>query len=280
MLAQSLDSIFNSPPHFILDHISSSDQIEVDNEGNIYLLSNTYQSIYKYLSITRYDSSIFIGGQSQREEGLSNPVKISSDNRQSLYVLDDVARRIILLNTNFQLIREMDFLELNTSIDRFIDQQDVFPQSFCLNLAGEIFVLNQLDNRISKTNVFGEIEISFGGTDYGEGSLYHPVDIQASSDNFVFVSDTSSQQLMVYNNFGIFQYSIKPETSIRWKAFHLFEKFLICFNEHSMSIHYLIDQSSKEFHFPDTKPVKDLYINRQFIYLLQENAVLLYNFKE
>lgn len=278
-MGQALDSVFQQTPYIELDHLPICDQLEVDNELNIYLLSREELRIYKYLNITHYDSSIVIGGQSQREEGLSNPAKLDLNNRQSLYVLDDIARRIILLNTNFQLVRQLDFLDVDPTLIRFEEQQDLFPQSFCLNTVGEIFVLNQLDNRVLKMNLFGEIETIFAGTNYGEGSLFQPVDIQATIDNLIFVSDIKQQKITVFNNFGTFQSNIRPKGVIKWNSFHIFENYLICFNERQILIQNLLDNSFQESTFPQGVLVKDVYVNRQFIYLLMENAVLLYNFK-
>lgn len=276
---QQLDSIFSQKPFLTLDRLPVCDQIEVDNELNIYLLCPEVLGVYKYLYITQYDSSIFIGGQNQREEGFSNPAKLALNNRQSVYVLDDITRRIILLNTNFQLVRQLDFLDVDPTLIRFEEQQDLIPQSFCLNSIGEIFVLNQLNNKILKVNLFGEIETIFAGTDYGEGSLFQPIDIQSTVDNLLFVSDTNLQQISVFNNFGTFQSTILPEGDIKWNSFHIFEKSLICFNERHMVIQNLLDLSLSVYQFPEGIKVKDMYVSRQFIYLLLENAVLLYNFK-
>lgn len=259
---------------------SACESLEVDNEGNILLLDTDQSQLYKLFHNTRYDSAIVIGGKSHRNEGFLHPVKISVKNRQNLYLLDDVARRIILLNTNFKPAGEFNFLSPIISRQGFREEIDIYPVNFDISVDGTQFILNQLDNKIYVFDPSGNFQLSFGGLDYGQGALTAPVDVQVNEKNYVFVSDTIAGEIIVFDNFGVYRTTKKPQPAFRWKKFQIAGNTLLCFDPKNIYLENMLTGQSYTIVVPTGQPVTDLKLKGEYLYLLQKNAVNLYHIGE
>ncbi|MEM7658909.1 MAG: hypothetical protein AAF399_22490 [Bacteroidota bacterium] len=253
-------------------------QIQVDTEGNIFLLYPEKSRLEKHLILAEYDSSIFIGGKSNRQEGFLRPTKIAIANRQSVFVLDEALKRISQVNTNLQVIQEMNFLDFETDLQNSGTDLRMYPRDMSINPTGEAFLLNDFDNKIIKINPFGEIEVVFAGLDFGEGSLYEPVQLLATENRLVFVSDTSEQALKVFDAFGVYRYTLEPETSFRWARVAIGQQKIFCFSPRQLFIQHLASGTQQEFYLPRDFRLMDLAIQGERIYLLGENEVHLYRF--
>ncbi|MCB0840336.1 MAG: hypothetical protein KDD63_14820 [Bacteroidetes bacterium] len=268
------DGLFNNP-ELTITEIPAASNMDIDDEGNILLIDPVKSQVFKLLKDTRYDSSIVIGGRNQREEGFLSLKKVVSKNRQSIYILDDADRRITLLNTNLKIIGNTHFLNL----ENFDNDEEIYPISFDISIAGEQYVLNQQDNRIYKFNPFGKLENVFGGLDYGAGSLFHPVDVIVSANNFVYVVDTSAQNLMVFDNYGVFRYKLEIKAPFRWSQVSVSASLIICYNQSQVYIENI--QSGKNQLFKPELPnrIRDVKIKGSSIYLLTEKEIFLYKIK-
>lgn len=193
-------------------------EMEIDGEGNIYLLDTQNNIIAKFFASTQYDSVFSIGGKSARKEGFMHLTHLSIKNRQSLYVLDEAARRVSMLNTNLKVTEQMDFLSANTANDNTTDIQ---PIGFDVSNAGELFVLNGWDNKVYKYNAFGPTEVIFGGVDAGEGNLQNPDCVWVGDDNLVWISDTVNALCKVFDLYGIYQTTYTTPKTEKWQVFHV-----------------------------------------------------------
>ena len=273
VLAQNRDSLFSNFHLSLPLPTTDCAQMEVDSEGNVYLLHTGENKLFKYLSGSGFDSLISLGGKSVRQEGLIQPIKFSASNRQNTYVLDEASRRILVLSPNFRVNEAIDFTKLNYGFELQKNSQDIYPLSFDVNPAGELFVLNQWDNKVYKL-LPGEITLAFGGTDFGEGSLWNPTDIRVSSDNLIWVKD--EQVLKVYDAFGHFRYTVHPKAPFKWQQFRLQGNFLLCFDQHTLFMRHLSTQESSLHTFPDHDSVVDIQLSREYVYLLFRNTLALY----
>lgn len=244
----------------------------VDAEGNIILLSEDYGSIYKYLRIARYDSAVVLGGKGSSEEAFLQATKIAAYNRQQLFVLDGVQSRLLVFNPNLKLLRSIDFLKLQQASDEITQ---LFPLSFSVNAFGEIFILNQFDNRIYKFNPAGSLELSFGGTDYGEGRLYAPFELHAHTDQRIYVADSMQEGIVVYDRFGLFlQRLVQPPGS--WKSFRCFEQYVVYIAPGLIQLQYVPTQQVMQIPLPADSGLRDVYFTKDFIYLLLDQKVEIY----
>jgi hypothetical protein len=250
---------------------------EVDDEGNILLLDGE-NHLLKCLASTNYDSCIVAGGTNIRTEGFLNPTKIVARNRQSVYILDQGMQRIALFNTNLKLTGETNFLQIENLADWLNVGESILPLSFDVNTAGEKFILNGQDNRVYRIGTFGSIAKAFGGIDYGEGSLYAPIDLQIRSNNDIWISDTSEQVLMIYNLYGIFQESIQPAVEFRWQAFHIEGNTLFLYDATRIYAYDIRTQQGKYLPPIRKTPLKALDLHGNTLYLLVGNEVHLLAF--
>lgn len=256
-------------PIQVLSDLPPCDQLTVDGERNLLLLDRENSKLYKYFALTAYDSLISLGGKGNRAEGLLSATKMSAHNRQALFVLDEGSQRLLLLNPNFRLLESLDWLTFSG-----LDQgASLYPASFEVSGIGELFLLNQWDNKIYKFSPEGSLELSFGGLDYGAGSLYDPVDIQANAQNLVYVSDTTAQHFQVFDLFGRYRFQYQPETPFRWQQFTLEGNYLLCWNHLQLYLEHLPSKKSWVFQTPG---LLSAVLDREFLYLLQENRVHLY----
>ena len=249
--------------------------IEVDQEGNIFLLAPQKHKLYKMFATTGYDSIFGIGGKGMRNEGFNSPSKIEVLNRQSVFVLDFNNRRVVMLNTNLKVTKQINFLTVGESLNNE-NAVDLFPFSFTIGPSGELFLLNQNDYKIYKLNIYGELETSFGGMDYGQGSLEEPVDLSMNYQNYLFVSDTVHQKISVFDLYGTFQYTLSPESSFRWNGMTTFEDFLICFSHDKLFLKNLITKKFIELAPMETGKLLDVAGTKDYFYLLFENKINLY----
>ncbi|MEZ4826317.1 MAG: 6-bladed beta-propeller [Bacteroidia bacterium] len=278
MSAFGQDTLFNlRSPLQTIPLNTGYESMDVDNEGNILLIDTDKSQVVKILQTTAYDSSIVIGGKSHRNEGFLHPVKISVKNRQNLYLLDDVSRKILLLNTNFKVAGEINFLTPPPDVNgSFGGESDIYPVSFDVSMDGTLFVLNQFDNKVYVFYPSGKFQLSFGGLDYGSGALLHPVDIQVNEKNYVFVSDTATGQILIFDNFGVFRTKRKPQTAFAWKNFHLSGNSLICFDSGHIYLENLVTGKNHSLTLPPDQTLTDLKLKGEYLYLLQKNAINLY----
>jgi len=250
---------------------SGCNAIDLDQEENIFLLDSRRHKVHKLFAATAYDSVLTIGGKGIGSEGFNTPVKIEAKNRQSVFVLDFNNRRLLTLNTNLKVVKEINFLELQERLLNSGENTTLFPISFAVGPSGELFILNQDNLKIYKLNVFGEPESSFGGLDYGEGSLADPVDLVLNEGNFMFVSDTTNQKISVFDLYGTYQYALFPEASFRWSGVKVAGQVLICYSSRRIFVKNLFTKQYSELDSPSE--ILDLSSVRGRLFVLTGNGV-------
>lgn len=258
-----------------LSNLPKANDLEIDAEGNIYLLNTRSTYLHKAFASFNYDTIQTIGGRSNRTEGFLHPVRIALKNRQNLYLLDDAQRRIALLNTNLKLIRDFRFLETDL-LSNQDDEPELLPVAFDVGPAGEIFMLNQLNNQVWKYNSFGEKEQTFGGLDYGDGSLTHPVDLVVSDKNMVFVSDTTNQSVAAFDLYGIYRYRVQLTPEAHWTHMVLADWGLFLFNNAQVWTYDLQINQLREIVLPGCSAIQDLAADPNTLFVLTKNGVFLY----
>ncbi len=270
--AQGLDQLLG-PPVLTLSALPPCQLMAVDGERNLLLLDAETNKLYKFFALTGYDSSISIGGKGNRDEGLLQATKLSVYNRQTLYVLDEGSQRLLLFSPNFRLLESIDLLTFSGQAG---PGESLYPISFEVSGIGELFLLNQWDNKVYKFSPGGTLERVFGGLDYGEGSLYEPIDLQVTPQNLIFVSDTSAQEFKVFDLFGRYRYAVRPKVAFRWQYFLLEADYLLCWNNAALYFQHLPSKKSWQVAIPGLQAAA---LDREFLYLLQENRVHLYRLK-
>lgn len=274
LAAQPPDSL--RPPTRTLADLPAADQLLVDGENNLLLLDSERGRLYRYLAAFDYDSAVFIGGRSLRDEGLVHPSQMALVNRQELYLLDEAQGRLLVLNVNLKVIRRQDFLGNNLGSSFAAPQDALFPTAFAIGPTGEQFLVNRADNRIVKLNAFGQEELRFGGPDYGEGALFAPSEVIVDGQNFVYVADTSEQAIQVYDLYGVWRYRLAPELAFRWQHMRLFAPYLLLFDREQLVVYHLQRDAWVELPVQVRPPLHDVALTQDRLYVLGKNAVHLY----
>jgi len=251
--------------------------IELDEEGNIYLLEPSKHKLHKWFADRGYDSTLTIGGKGVSGEGLNKPSQIRVTNRQAVYCLDLMNRRLLVLNTNLKIVKEVNFLTLEQN-NRMGDQgNQIWPIGFEVAPTGDLFLLNQEDNKILKVDVFGRLQTAFGGLDYGEGSLPDPNEILMNEQNLLFVTDTVAQEIKVFDLFGIYKYTIKPNPDFRFQGIAVMGNNLLLYNAVDIILYNIMTQRERRIQVQTRGGrIIDVDISHRILAILTENEVILY----
>ncbi|MCB9230345.1 MAG: hypothetical protein H6581_01670 [Bacteroidia bacterium] len=252
--------------------------IEVDEEGNIFLLQSGNHRIYKYFHNTNYDSVLTIGGKGIKKEGFNYPSELDVQNRQNCFVLDYMNRRLLLLNTNLKVTKEYNFLDVNSqSVDD--EEVDIWPISFAAGPTGELYILNQNDLKIYKLDTYGRMQTSFGGLDYGGGSLTTPDQLTINPGNYLFAADTTNQMVAVFDLYGIFQYKIYPTASFKWHHIAVLDNYLVCIGQNRLYFEHLLTRKTGEQVMENSPRIIDVEGTKDYFYILHPNKITVHRYK-
>lgn len=273
MAGQGSDSLFFRAPLAQIALDAAADRAELDNEGNIYLLETAGRRLSKRLAATGWDSVRSLGGASARDEGLIEPVKVCAGSRQQVLVFDAGKRSVLVFSRDLRLVSERSFLLRQPDERGF--SEELLPSDFAAGPANEWYIANQLNNRILKLNPFGEAEAEFGGPDAGPGAVYAISGLEASADNLVYVADARRQLIQVYDNFGIWRYTLRPGYR-GWTRMRLAPGGLLLFSERGAALCDPAGTRWLELPLPTGCLIRDLAMRGNRLCLLTKNAVSLY----
>jgi DNA-binding beta-propeller fold protein YncE len=267
-------------PQVALAAAPEAQLLEVDEEANLYLLDSQRSRLYKFFARYQYDSSIAIGGQGIAGEALNNPSQVTSAARNKLYVLDRGNRRVVLMSVNLREIRSYRFEQPIIGVNQEKYTRPIYPRALAVSPQGELYLLNGEDQQVLKFDTFGELSLTFGGLNYGEGSLMHPSQLLFDHENYVqpylYVADTSRQLIQVFDIFGVYQFDLKPQTGFRWTRASLYRNQLVLFNQQHLARYNIANQQLAYLRLPDPIAVQDAVAHRNGIYVLSKKQVLLY----
>lgn len=273
----SFDSLFAHPARRLPLPAAVND-LECDEEGNLFLLHSDRHRLYKLFARNHWDSLLTVGGKGSGEEGFNLPVKLSMPNRQNLFVLDQMNRRIAVLNTNLRVVEDINFLDIDLNLlDENLDYLN--PLSFVAGPVGELYILNQEDLKVYKITGSGAVQTTFGGLDYGAGSLRTPDDVLISRDNYIFVSDSLRQVVTVFDLFGIYQYTLTMEDMPRWSRIVVYDQYMICLSAHHLTFLNLQSRGKYELEFGPDKTLIDIAGTRSHLFLLTTAGIEVYALK-
>lgn len=274
---QTLAELLAAPTLSVADIPPGFTDIEVDQEGNLYLLAPGQHRLTKRFKSSGYDSTQVIGGKGLGDEGFNFPTQICVINRQSVFLLDYMNRRLVQFNTNMRVIDDVSFLTLDPDLN---DGEDgaLWPISFCVGPTGEFFLLNQDDLRIYKLNSNGQMERAFAGLDYGQGSIKEPTALAINEGSVVFAIDTTYQETHLYDLYGTYLYRLAPTIPFRWHHVVPLGNALLFLGQHEIFYYDLRTKEGDSVVLEGQPRIVDVAMGRDFLYVLFENRVDLYAF--
>ncbi len=269
-----IDEFFGKPVLSIPIDFKKVEVIETDQENNIYLLAPSRHRLYKMYHNTAYDSVQTIGGKGIGDEGFNYPSRIVVPNRQSVFVLDELNRRIVQLNTNLKVTMETNFLTLLNKVP-FSELSNLLPIGFTVGPTGELFLLNQEDLKVWKFTFSGNLERTFSGLDYGEGSVIDPCDIAINRESDVFVISCEDQSISVFDLYGTFQYKLSVPAPFMWDQAKIFARTVTYFTDSQLYFYNTFTHKAGP-HLSTQEDIIDLDLNGEFMFVLFEKRINLY----
>lgn len=254
--------------------VEAAASIQLDGEENVYLIDKNKTKIYKYLAAYQYDSVLSLGGKSHREEGFLEIASLDVTNRQTGYVLDEGRQRISLIHPNLRVLQDLSLTSVSAS-SRIDAPQDILMGDMVANSAGELFLLNLLDNQLYVLSAQGEWTLTFGGTDYGAGAILEPTSLELSDQNYLYIAEPSYDRILVFDIFGTFRYSIEVQIPHSWESFQIPGQILLLKGKEFVTFVDLRTRKQVTYPFP-IEGIIDLYWGKQGVYFLTENQVHLY----
>lgn len=175
--------------------------VAADANGNIYVTDTGNNRLQKFSPTGKL--LVFNGGFGWGKNQFQYPVDVFVYNSLDIYIADYENNRIERYD------KDLNWLTSYYSNPNWeTNYQFEFPNSVCLGLHGNFFVVDSQNDRIIKLNVAFEPEISFGGYDWGEGALEEGSDVFVSLNDNIYVTDTAAHKILVYDYFGNYTFAI------------------------------------------------------------------------
>ncbi|CAN5633405.1 hypothetical protein BH10BAC5_BH10BAC5_00840 [soil metagenome] len=191
--------------------------VSSDNLGNIYILDNGSNEIFKM------NSSLLIvkknGKQGWREGEFDSPTSIDATTSLDIFVTDGNNRRVQRFDRNLNFISYLA-TDLKTFKNEF--QYKTPLASVVLN-SNDIYILDGENNRIVVYKDGLNPVNSFGDYQSGKGKLFKPSKIIKDNSNNIYILDKGSNSVKRYDSFGTFFSELKIDTII---SISVFEKNL------------------------------------------------------
>lgn len=169
--------------------------LSVDLFGSIYVVDTGNNRILKF---TKDDKLIkTVGGFGWEKEQFYSPHDIHASSVLDIFVADYNNHRIERYD------KDLNYISSLYSNENWDEQfQFGYPKSIASSIHGELFIIDGENVRILKLNSFGEPEMSFGDFAEGKGRLLQPVQVTISPDDRIYVSDSQSNKIIVFDYFG------------------------------------------------------------------------------
>jgi hypothetical protein len=195
------------------------------------------------------------GGTGLGKYELNQPVSIDASNGLDVFVSDMLNNRIIRLDNKLNLISLFEFNVFNTHIE---NSKKIFnPESIAIITTGEMFVICDAGNyKIARINNFNDVDLYFGQS---QDRIINPLKIVKGNTLDVWILDKGSNELLNFNNLGIFVKRIKlPEQSAP-VGFTYIDKNLVIIYKGSV-YYYDLDAAkfSDVFFIPAISNIKDI----------------------
>jgi len=263
-----------------------AEYLEVDNSGNIYLSHTRTNQISRINIEVKPCTTQTIGGRGFEQERFNKPKRIVAKNRQAIVVLDYGNQRLAIFNERLRYMKELNFNKNEYPVQNPID--------IAQNVSGDLYVIDENIPQVIKLSPKGEIISTFGGYDWGAGSLSEPAQIVVSNANFIYVWDKQKQCIQKYDVFGVHLHTI-PVTQNKISRFYVSEPYIFYLtSKNELYYYHQIDKNEYRILFDTpTGTISDIHVtepidiaerlkNREYeqtmrkMYILTNTKVIVY----
>lgn len=175
--------------------LSQPQGLAISNEGNVFVTDTGNNRILKF---DRDGDFVFSnGGFGWDSEQFDRPLDVSAKWGLDVFVADYNNERIERYDKKLNYISSLRADDIDVNRLSF-----GFPTSVDISRHGELFVCDNENDRILKLNASGDPDLVFGDFNWGEGQLQHPVKIEITTNDQVYVTDREANDIVVYDYYG------------------------------------------------------------------------------
>jgi DNA-binding beta-propeller fold protein YncE len=177
--------------------LSQPQALAIDPEGQVYVVDTGNHRIVKFDAAGNFLQTV--GGFGWERRQFDRPLDATAKTGLDLFVADYNNERI----ERYDL--KLNFISSLYSDDALpASLQFGFPSGVDISRHGEIFIVDNENNRVLKLNSEGRPDLSFGDFNWGAGQLQQPVKIEVSAADQLFVSDLKANAILVFDYYGNF----------------------------------------------------------------------------
>lgn len=257
-------------------------QLQVDIEGNLYLLSEGASGVMGLNASDGYQTARLLSGLNPGYDRILAIHQFQVINKHRIYLFDSLSQSLWLYSSSNAPLGEISFARGENPTSMSVTPSSPFyPGGFWANQLGEVYVLNTYDQQILKFDPKGHELLAFGGTTFGGGSLTNVIDLTGDHQGNLWVWDQGDQRIKLFDPWGNFIHPMEitpgwvPPLRLGGSHFALLDT-----TGQQFSI-WEIEQADQRLMGSWTFEglhLKDVYFNQQFLYLLFQNEVRVYKF--
>jgi DNA-binding beta-propeller fold protein YncE len=169
--------------------------LAIDPEGQVFVVDTGNHRVLKFDHAGNFVSAI--GGFGWSREQFDRPLDITAKTGLDVFIADYNNERIERYDTKLNYISSF---YSDAAVSATL--QFGFPGGVDISRHGELFICDREHDRILKLNIRGEPDLSFGDFNTGEGQLQLPAKIEISLNDFVYVSDQTANEIVVFDYYG------------------------------------------------------------------------------
>lgn len=214
------------------------------------------------------------GGTGMGKQELNQPVSIDASGGLDIFISDQLNNRIVRLDQKLNLISIYDFNLYNVQAE---NSKKIFnPASLITISTGELFVLCDAGNYESvRISNFNEIDLFFAQS---VDNIGEPVKIVKGNSLDIWMLDKSENQLLNFNNLGIFVKRVKLPDSFSPVSLTYISKNLVVLGKGNF---YFYDVSASKFsylyNFPSLGNVRDIsFLDDKTVLVLSKTKIFIF----
>ena len=212
------------------------------------------------------------GGTGIGRSGLNQPVSIDATNGLDIFICDYLNNRIVRLDDKLNLISIFDFNSYNSGVQS--SKKIYNPKSVTSISTGELLLLCEAGNfNAIRIREFSDINLYFG--QFYDG-IIDPFKIVKGNSLDVWILEKSSNDLLNFNNLGIFVKRLKLPESLKPISIAYAEQYIVVlFNEKIMYYDIVKGVYTVVYYLPKLNFLTDVVLlDKETLFVLHKNEVL------
>lgn len=216
-----------------------------------------------------------IGGFGWDLAQFDRPLDIWAKNALDVYVADYNNSRIQRFDRNLNFVTAIIGEALEPQNNQF-----AFPVALALADFGDLFIIEQELNRVIQFDETGQVKLTFGDFDEGEGRLVEPVAMCISDENEIYIVDRQRKSILKFDYYGNILQAIEIQSLLKPQAISYIQNHLALLDAQNNLLFILSKNGEQQFKFsPElldemnkSAQITDICTGRNRLYVLNDAA--------